>query len=73
MHGDTPGTPCAFCTPDASTSRQANGDYLPSFRSALPTEVRALDASNIDSLAKYAPTAVVPIVLTVEETALAAD
>ena len=72
-HGDNPATPCAFFTPDAGTARQANGDYLPSFRSTLPTEVRGLDASNIDSLYKYTPTAAVPTVLTVEETALAAD
>ena len=72
-HGDTPGTPCAFFTPDASAARQANGDYLPSFRSTLPTEVRGLDASNIDSLSKFTPTAAVPTVLTAEETALAAD
>ena len=73
VHGDTPATACAFFTPDASVVRQANGDYPQTFRSTLPSEVRALDASNIDSVPGYTPAVAVPTILSVEETALAAD
>jgi hypothetical protein len=73
VHGDTPATACAFFTPDASVVRQANGDYPQTVRSTLPSEVRALDASNIDSVPGYTPAVAVPTVLSVEETALAAD